>query len=891
MTLTWDDPGDTSITGYQVLRRPRDGEEYKDGKGSTTFVAIENDTGSSATSYTDISVTPHTRYVYRVKAKNGGGLGPRSSYVNVETSEAPEGVQSVPAKPAGLVASSVLDNSVTFEWDDPGNSSITHYKVLRREGDSGSFTAIEDSTGSADAAHTDATVSAETGYEYRVIAVNGSGESPESDSLSVQTLPAPSSGSVVVPETEPEEDPIAAQQILETDIPAGYGTVFTATMTLGERTVGGDDHVGFSTQGNGAISSTTFSIAGVNYDLERFEQVFSGIVNNAGFWLDVGGRLPDDAVLLVDNERVRVGLGDYTAGAHRFSDQTFPEWRNGQTREIRILGPVYDETTNDFSAGIASPGNLGVGFPGTASIDRQFDKDWFSFTLEAGKVYRIDMLGADTGDGELRDPHLSGLFAVFDSDDNYQPDGVINADGERVRPLWRDWDDDELHLGFSYYNDDGGQRRNARMFLRTDPSTILGSAQGYPAGVYYIEAAALLAEGETGGSYRMTLTEITDDDTSVRSLTVGNTAAGELDWPADQDAFEVTVTGGTRYAIVVRPTGWWRAHWRDRYDIPGVHVVRIIDDVETVVSSTNSGHDRGIYTYTPAATGSYRIVVSGRGTTRQDFGAGPYSLRLIVDRESEEKTEAATVSVGGAAVNASIGYRGDIDWFKVDLSPGIETSKTFRVDVRGLDTDGRTPADPFIDLDGPAERGDSLENADGGEGGDARAYVTVGDGEHSAGTWHIRVTDPDGGEDDYELTVVEVPDTLVWTSRMFPTHSGGVGSGFCAPVLYGRCAVDSSVPRYGHLDDTGFTYGGGDYEVLSIRYSRSAASLWLHLNELFPEADLAQLTLTVNGVDYALSDATVTSTLKLYAWGPVNDELWTVGNLADFVLLEISRTP
>ena len=72
VTLTWDDPGDTSITGHQVLRRPRDGEEYEDGKGSTTFVAIVNDTGSSATSYTDASVTPHTRYVYRVKAKNGG---------------------------------------------------------------------------------------------------------------------------------------------------------------------------------------------------------------------------------------------------------------------------------------------------------------------------------------------------------------------------------------------------------------------------------------------------------------------------------------------------------------------------------------------------------------------------------------------------------------------------------------------------------------------------------------------------------------------------------------------------------------------------------------------------------------------------------------------------
>ena len=169
--------------------------------------------------------------------------------------------------------------------------------------------------------------------------------------------------------------------------------------------------------------------------------------------------------------------------------------------------------------------------------------------------------------------------------------------------------------------------------------------------------------------------------------------------------------------------------------------------------------------------------------------------------------------------------------------------------------------------------------------------TSVGDGGHSAGTWHIRVAAPDGGEGAYELTVVEVPDTLVWTSRMFPTDSGGVGSGFCAPVLYGRYAVDSSVPRYGHLDDTGFTSGGEDYEILSIRYSRSGTTLRLHLNELLAEADLAQLTLTVNGVDYAFSDATVTSSEKLYSWAGVIDQPWTLGNLADFVLLEISSTP
>ena len=389
----------------------------------------------------------------------------------------------------------------------------------------------------------------------------------------------------------------------------------------------------------------------------------------------------------------------------------------------------------------------------------------------------------------------------------------------------------------------------------------------------------------------MTLTEVTDDETSIRSFTVGNTLAGELDWHGGQDLFLAEATEGTRYVFEVRPTGWWGAHWTDRFVVPGIRVVEETSLGPIELNLSTNERDRGIYPFNPPDTDNFLTYVTARDGTRQDFGAGPYSLRLIVDRQSEEKTEAATVTVGGAAVNASIGYRGDIDWFKVDLSPGMETSKTFRIDIRGLDTDGRTPADPLINLDGPAARGDLLENADGDAGGDARAYVTVGDGGHSAGTWHIRVTDPDGGEGAYELTVVEVPATLVWTSRMFPTASGGVSTGFCAPVLYGRCAVDRGIPGYGHLDDTGFAYGGEDYEVLSVLYYRADETLWLHLNELFPEADLAQLTLTVDGVDYALSDATVGTVRTLYKFFGVIDEPWTVGNLADFVLLEISRTP
>ena len=64
--LTWDDPDDNSITGYEILRRDKD--VHQEG----TFETVEADTGSQATTYTDTSVYPEKRYVYRIKALNAG---------------------------------------------------------------------------------------------------------------------------------------------------------------------------------------------------------------------------------------------------------------------------------------------------------------------------------------------------------------------------------------------------------------------------------------------------------------------------------------------------------------------------------------------------------------------------------------------------------------------------------------------------------------------------------------------------------------------------------------------------------------------------------------------------------------------------------------------------
>ena len=77
VTLTWDAPDDDSVTGYLILRRrPYEGER-------TLLVYVEN-TGSTATTFTDADVTAGTQHVYRVKAINDAGAGGQSNYVNVD---------------------------------------------------------------------------------------------------------------------------------------------------------------------------------------------------------------------------------------------------------------------------------------------------------------------------------------------------------------------------------------------------------------------------------------------------------------------------------------------------------------------------------------------------------------------------------------------------------------------------------------------------------------------------------------------------------------------------------------------------------------------------------------------------------------------------------------
>ena len=182
VSLTWDDPGDDSITGYVILRRI----PGVDPEGH--FDVLVANTGTAATTYTDDTVSAETRYTYRIKAINGAGTSERSRWSHIDTPAAP-----VPNKPTGLEAT-VTHGQVVLTWDDPGDDSITGYVILRRvrENDTGGdFSVLVADTASAATTYTDDTVAAGTAYTYRIKAINEHGTSERSRWFHIDIPEAP----------------------------------------------------------------------------------------------------------------------------------------------------------------------------------------------------------------------------------------------------------------------------------------------------------------------------------------------------------------------------------------------------------------------------------------------------------------------------------------------------------------------------------------------------------------------------------------------------------------------------------------------------------------------------------------------------------------------------
>ena len=225
VVLTWDDPGDDSITGYVILRRV----PGVDPEGQ--FDELDPDTGTDATTYTDDTVSAETRYTYRIKAINEHGVSERSRWVHIDVPAAPEGQRVQPPAAPRQVLSGAGHDVALLRWLDPQDDSITGYRILRADvvdGARGEFAALIEDTGTAETTYTDDTVEPETSYVYRVLAINPGGVSEPSSDVEVRTN-AP---------VGPQEPPTSAPA----NVSEGGTDCPTTTATTCEVDVGGLGH-------------------------------------------------------------------------------------------------------------------------------------------------------------------------------------------------------------------------------------------------------------------------------------------------------------------------------------------------------------------------------------------------------------------------------------------------------------------------------------------------------------------------------------------------------------------------------------------------------------------------------------------------------------------------
>ena len=110
-----------------------------------------------------------------------------------------------PTQPTNLQASATHD-SVSLTWETSSDQTVTHYAVLRRNRDTdalGVFQVIDGNAGSG-TSYTDASVSAESKYGYRVKAVSPTGVSQWSGFVKADTPAVPEPTATPTPTATPE---------------------------------------------------------------------------------------------------------------------------------------------------------------------------------------------------------------------------------------------------------------------------------------------------------------------------------------------------------------------------------------------------------------------------------------------------------------------------------------------------------------------------------------------------------------------------------------------------------------------------------------------------------------------------------------------------------------
>ena len=167
-TVTWDDPQDATITHYEYKRGGSSPGQFQDW---TTIPGSD----ATTTMFILTGLTNDLVYSLAIRAINAGGIGPSSDVVNPQPEVIP-----APVAPTALTVE-VRNGQLVFNWRDPQNPTILRYEYQYGVAfqSLSSWTTIKDS-GPTTTRFILTGLTNDTRYEFRLLAINGSGRSPES---------------------------------------------------------------------------------------------------------------------------------------------------------------------------------------------------------------------------------------------------------------------------------------------------------------------------------------------------------------------------------------------------------------------------------------------------------------------------------------------------------------------------------------------------------------------------------------------------------------------------------------------------------------------------------------------------------------------------------------
>ncbi len=291
--------------------------------------------------------------------------------------------------------------------------------------------------------------------------------------------------------------------------------------------------------------------------------------------------------------------------------------------------------------------------PHEARIDELYEVDWYRFTAVRGQDYWI--LADTTREGSWIDVDI--VVSLHD------------ASGAAVE-VARENHHNEL-----------------RWLLLTDAD----------AGTYFIRVGVDPTRINDAGAYGIEVRAVDDDhgnsaaEATEIDLTAASEFTGRMDYANDQDWLVFGARAGDIYRLTATgPIDAWLHSVRAAGDGDGVEV----DQLESWgTSRSESGPDLGPWHF--EESGRYAVAVRDEAG-RQNY-PGDYTLTFerLTDDHSNTPDVTGALSVGRETV-AVLDYRGDEDWFGVDLvegnqyvvavsSPGDE-APSLKVVVYGVDS-------------------------------------------------------------------------------------------------------------------------------------------------------------------------------------------------------------